>query len=184
MRILVAYETAYGSTAETAEAIGEALRACGSHVDVVRCREVRSVDGYDAFVVGAPVWASNWLKPAQAFVRRFREALARHPTAYFHASGAAGEAKTRDDIVEIMEPRLRRYAPEVEPVAIGAVGGVVDFDAYSLPIRLLMKAVVGRAGGPTSGRHDLRDWEQIRTWASQVYDIFAARASVDRNGAG
>lgn len=170
MRVLVAYETAHGSTVEIAEAIAEVLRERGAEVDVARCREVQDVAGYDAFVVGAAVWASNWLRSAQAFVRRFAETLAQRPTAYFHVSGAGGDDPEK--IAAIMEPRLRGYAPQVAPVAIGTFGGVVDYAKYNLPIRLIMKAVVGREGGPTSGRHDLRDWDAVRAWAGEVYELF------------
>ncbi len=177
MRVLVAYETAHGSTAEIAEAIAEALRSKGAEADVKRCRQLGSVDGYDAFIVGSPVWVGNWLKPAQAFLRRFEQTLAQRPVAYFHASGAAGRDDQRDEVVRIMAERLPAYAPSVKPLATGAFGGVVDFDRYNIALRLLMKMVVGRGGGATSGRHDMRDWDAIRSWADRVHEAFQERAS-------
>ncbi len=179
MKVLVAYETAHGSTTATAEAVADVLREHGAEVDVLRCRECRDVEGYDAYIVGSPVWGGNWLGPARKFVRRHQQTLTEHPTAYFHASGAGGEEETRGDVIALVEPRLRKYAPQVEPVAIGAFGGVIDFDLYNLPIRLIMKAIVGRAGRRTYGRHDLRDWEQIKAWAGEVYDLFAARLQAE-----
>ncbi len=179
MKVLIAYETAHGSTTATAEAVANALRERGAGVEVRRCRECRDIEGFDAYIIGAPVWGGNWLGPAKKFVRRHQAALAQHPTAYFHASGAAGVEESRADVIALMEPRLRKYAPRVEPVAIGAFGGVIDFDLYNLPIRLIMKAIVGRGGHRTYGRHDLRDWEQISAWANEVYDLFAARLAAD-----
>ncbi|MGC9317764.1 MAG: flavodoxin domain-containing protein [Armatimonadota bacterium] len=175
MRILVAYETAHGSTRETAEAIAEVLRERGAEVDVVRCRDVESVEGYDVFVVGAPVWAGNWLKPARRFVARHEDALASHPTAYFHCSAAAGGDESREEVAEQMAPRLRRYANSVEPVSVGNLAGVVDYSRYNLAVRLIMQAIMGRQRQPTEGRHDYRDWERIRGWAASVYDTFAER---------
>jgi menaquinone-dependent protoporphyrinogen oxidase len=175
MRVLVAYETAHGSTVELAETIGEALRDCGAEADVIRCREVDSVEGYDGFIIGAPVWGGNWIRPARAFVRRFEEALARRPVAYFHTSGAAGEEDQRDDVVRIMDEHLPGYAPSIEPLAVGAFGGVIDYDNYNLALRMVMKAVVGRGGGPTSGRHDMRDQDAIRAWTREVCNTFRER---------
>lgn len=172
MRVLVAYETAHGSTEEIAEAMAETLRECGAEADVKRCREVRDIAGYDAFIVGAPVWGGNWVKPARAFVRRFEQTLARRPVAYFHSSGAAGDPEQRDEIVRIMNERLPEYAPTVEPVDVAALGGVIDYDRYNFALRMVMKAIVGRGGGPTSGRHDLRDWDVIRAWAQKVCRVF------------
>ena len=175
MRVLVAYETAHGSTEEIAEAIAEALRECGAEADVARCREVRDVEDYDVFIVGAPVWGGNWLKPARAFVKRFDETLAERPVAYFHTSGAAGEPDQRDEVVRIMNERLPEYAPGVEPVDVAAFGGVIDYDSYNLALKLLLKAVIGREGGPTSGRHDMRDWEAIRKWSREMCGMFEER---------
>jgi menaquinone-dependent protoporphyrinogen oxidase len=175
MRVLVAYETAHGSTEEIAEAMAETLRECGAEADMQRCREVRDVAGYDAFIVGAPVWGGNWLKPARAFVARFEETLAERPVACFHTSGAAGEPDQRDEVVRIMGERLPEYAPTVEPVDIAAFGGVIDYDSYNLALRLVIKAVVGREGGPTSGRHDMRDWDAIRAWTEEICAAFEER---------
>jgi menaquinone-dependent protoporphyrinogen oxidase len=175
MRVLVAYETAHGSTREIAEAMAETLRECGATADLQRCREVSDLEEYDAFVVGAPVWGGNWLKPARAFVARFEEQFAGRPVAYFHTSGAAGEPDQRNEIVRIMNERLPVYAPSVEPVEIAAFGGLIDYDNYNFALKLLLKTVIGREGGPTSGRHDMRDWDAIRAWAAAMYGMFEER---------
>lgn len=175
MRVLVAYETAHGSTAETAERIAQVLRDRGAEIEVMRCRKVESVEGYDAFVVGSPIWAGKWLKPARRFVARHEGTLSSRPTAYFCASGAASREEGRADLERHVVPKLRSYAEGVEPVAIGNFAGVMNFQAYSLPLRLVMKAISKSQGAPTSGYHDLRDWEQIESWASEVYDLLAER---------
>ena len=80
MKILVAYETGHGTTAEIAEAIGEVMREAAAEVDVVRCRKVEDVSGYDAFVVGSPIWGFKWLKPATVFLKKNGELLCQRPT--------------------------------------------------------------------------------------------------------
>jgi menaquinone-dependent protoporphyrinogen oxidase len=172
MKVLVAYETAHGSTEEIAEAMAEALRECGADVEALRCREIETVGGHDAFIVGAPVWGGNWLKPARAFVKHFEDTLSERPVAYFHTSGAAGEPDQRDEVVRIMNEHLPQYAPSVTPVDVAAFGGVIDYDNYNLALKLVLKAVIGRDGGPTSGRHDMRDWDAIREWAREMYELF------------
>lgn len=87
-------------------------------------------------------------------------------------SGAAGIADERPEIVRIMNESLPEYAPSVKPVSIGAFGGVIDYDRYNFVLRMVMKSVVGRGGGPTSGRHDLRDWDEIREWTMEVQRLF------------
>ena len=175
MRVLVAYETAHGSTEEIAQAMAETLRECGAEAEVIRCRDVREVEDYDAVIVGAPVWGGQWLRPARKFVKRFEEALAQQPVAYFHTSGAAGEPDQRDEVVRIMNAHLPGYAPSVEPVSVAAFGGGIDYSKYNLGLRMLMKAIGGRGGGPTSGRHDMRDWDAIRAWARKTCRVFGER---------
>ena len=55
-RILVAYATKKGSTAEIAQAIGKELRTAGHLVDVTEMKSVSSLDGYNAVVIGAPFY--------------------------------------------------------------------------------------------------------------------------------
>ena len=175
MQVLVAYETAHGSTRETAETIADVLRERGAECDVVRCREAESIDGYDAYIVGSAIWALNWLRPARQLVLGNTDTLATAPVAYFCTSASGGRESGRAEVEEKVIPRLRDLAVEVTPVAIGNFGGVINYEAYNLPIRLVMKAILKAKGEPTSGYHDMRDWEQIRAWASEVYDLFAAR---------
>ena len=74
-----------------------------------------------------------------------------------------------------MFPKVRECAPSVEPIAIGNFAGTLNFSAYSLPMRLIMRLIVRKQGGPTSGYHDFRDWDGIRRWAGKVYDLLAQR---------
>ena len=51
-QILVAYTTMYGSTREVADTIAEEIRMRGFAVEVQQAREVRSLEGYAAVVLG------------------------------------------------------------------------------------------------------------------------------------
>ena len=82
-RVLVAYASKAGSTAEVAGAIGKRLAHAGLAVDVRRARNVRSVDGYAAVIVGSAIRAGQWLSEASGFVKTQKEALAARKTAYF-----------------------------------------------------------------------------------------------------
>jgi menaquinone-dependent protoporphyrinogen oxidase len=54
--VLVGYATRYGSTQQVAEAIAATLRECGLAVDNQPMREVRTLKGYGAVVLGAPLF--------------------------------------------------------------------------------------------------------------------------------
>ena len=66
--VLVAYATRYGSTQEVADKIAATLRQSGLTVEVQPAKQVRTLDGYRAVVLGAPLYMSDWLKEARNFL--------------------------------------------------------------------------------------------------------------------
>jgi menaquinone-dependent protoporphyrinogen oxidase len=63
--VLVAYATRYGSTQEVAETVATMLRVRGLEVDIQPMQEVRTLEGYRAVVLGAPLYVGRWHKDAQ-----------------------------------------------------------------------------------------------------------------------
>ncbi len=66
-RILVAYASRKGSTAEVAAAIGETLRMRGFDVDVASVNDHPSATGYAAVLIGSAVNAGQWLPTRHSF---------------------------------------------------------------------------------------------------------------------
>lgn len=176
MKVFVAYETGHGSTAETAEEIAKVIREAGADVEVQRCRDVKDPNGYDAYIVGSPIWVGKWLGPARAFVKDNASMLADHPTAIFMTSGAAVDEEGRQMVIDRWLPGILSAMSGVEPVAIGNFPGVLNFPEYNIAVRLMMKAICAVSGAPTSGVHDFRDMDEIRQWATETYEIFRGRA--------
>ena len=67
-RILVAYASRKGSTTGIAQAIGKELISEGYAVDVSEMRSVTSLAGYNAVVIGAPVYTGKVTGDVAAFV--------------------------------------------------------------------------------------------------------------------
>ena len=72
-RILVAYGTRYGSTREVAETVAATLGVQGIDTDVKQARDVRSLNGYDAVVLEAPLSISMKLPSPMAQPERAPE---------------------------------------------------------------------------------------------------------------
>ncbi len=81
-KVLVAYVTTSGSTAEVAEAIGETLGQEGAQVEVRQIKEIEDVSGYDAVIVGGPM-IMGWHGRAEKFLKNHRQALSQVPVACF-----------------------------------------------------------------------------------------------------
>jgi len=156
--ILVAYATKYGSTREVAEAVAATLRECGLAVDIQPMREVRTLAGYSAVVLGAPLFMFHWHKDALRFLSRHREALAERPVAVFALGPTHDDEKEWQDSRAQLDKELANL-PWLTPVALEMFGGKYDPAKLRFPINLL-------AGKEPAS--DLRDWAAIRAWASNL----------------
>ncbi len=164
-RILVGHATRYGSTQEVAEAIAATLREHGLEVDVRPLREVRELSGYNAIVLGAPLFMFHWHDDALHFLSRHRAALVELPVAVF----ALGPVHEPHDEVEWHESRgqldkeLTEF-PWFKPAALEIFGGKYDPARIRFPLSMFAGKV------PPS---DIRDWNAIRTWANDLAARFA-----------
>jgi menaquinone-dependent protoporphyrinogen oxidase len=159
-RVLVGYATRTGSTQEVAEAVAETLRASGLAADIRPVRDVRTLAGYDAVVLGAPLYMFRWHKDARRFLSRLRNALAERPVAVF-ALGPVHEPHDEQEWQASREQLDRALAayPWLTPVAIEMFGGKYDPATLRFPIRWF-------AGNEPAS--DLRDWAAIRAWARDL----------------
>jgi menaquinone-dependent protoporphyrinogen oxidase len=171
-RLLVAYATGHGSTQGVAERIGARLRESGAGADVLTVDEAVGLDlpGYDAVVLGSPVYNQRWLPEADRFVEAHAESLAALPLWLFSV-GTFGDTKRLIGGLMKREPRnipdlLRRLAPREYRV----FAGVIDRHQWPLFSRLFYYALGGRLG-------DNRDWDEIDLWARGIAQEL--RASTD-----
>jgi menaquinone-dependent protoporphyrinogen oxidase len=155
--ILVAYATRYGSTQEVAEAVAAALREGGQAVDCQPAKNVRSLDGYGAVVLGAPLYMFHWHKDAKSFLSRHQQALMVRPVAVFAMGPLKDEAKDWQDVRAQLDKELLKF-PWLAPVAAEVFGGKHDPAKLTFPHNLIPALKQMPAC-------DIRDWAAIRAWA-------------------
>ena len=78
-RVLVAYATKLGSTSEIAETIAHVLRDSGHRALALPARDVTTLAGWDAVILGSAVYAAYWQRDARRFTERFRDDLKARP---------------------------------------------------------------------------------------------------------
>ena len=164
--VLVGYATRYGSTQEVAEAVAATLRECGLAVDIQPMRQVRTLAGYSAVVLGAPLFMFRWHKDALRFLSRHRQALTQRPVAVF-ALGPTHDPydeKEWQDSRDQLDKELSKFS-WLTPVALEMFGGKYDPAKLRFPINWL-------AGKEPAS--DLRDWTAIRAWAADLKPILVA----------
>ena len=81
-KILIAYATMTGSTAEVAQVIAEEINKSGLQAEVLPMNQVKNLDDYAGVVVGAPM-IMGWHRSALGFLKKHRRALQRIPLAVF-----------------------------------------------------------------------------------------------------
>lgn len=172
--ILVAYGSRFGSTAEVADAIGMCLEQIGAFADVVPVDEVRSLDGYDAAVLGSAIRGGAWLPEVFRFLDTQHMALSRLPVAYFTLCMTLREntAESHRVVASYLEPLLRDF-PQIRPVSTGMFAGALDPDSLRPMARLMAEAVEFPSG-------DFRDWGEICKWAQGLLPLLSAEPHAAR----
>ena len=170
-KILLAYDTAWGSTEEIANFIGEELTKKGNEVAVQRVGEVGDMSGYDAIIVGAPIQNNAWIEGGVRFLTEHKAVLKEKPMAMFTVclGALAGPKGVMDATINPLLKQVRG----VKPLTVGCFPGVLDYPKYPPPVQFMLGRVLGQRGLPTEGRHDFRNWDGIRTWVDEVNGLLA-----------
>ena len=168
-RILVAYASKYGATAEIAEKIGQVLREAGLQVDVLPARDVSNLAPYKAVVLGSAVYIGSWRKEAAKLLKIQEEMLTQRPVWLF-SSGPTGEGNP----VELTQGwrlpgSLQPIADRIEPRDIAVFHGNIDERKLNFIEKWMLKNVKAASG-------DFRDWEAIAAWAAAIADALKETA--------
>ncbi len=159
MKVLVAYASKRGSTAEIAAAVAEELRGAGLDVDCVDSGEVKDLGGYDAVVLGSAVYTKRWRGDARHLLKRHRHKLEGLPFWVFSSGPVGDPANDNPDWAE--PPRTIAKVEELGGRGHVVFGGSVPDEPHGLAERAMVKNI------PPQFR-DRRDWDEIRAWARGI----------------
>lgn len=163
-KILVAYATRAGSTADVAALIGEILTEEGLQVDVRRMEDVRDLSPYSAVVAGSAIRGGKWLPEAMQFMRRNQKELAQKPFAPFMVCITLSMKNTR--IHDQVKDWLKPVRSMVKPVSEGYFAGALNFSKLPLTFGTFGMRIAAALGIFKTGDH--RDWNSIRAWAHNL----------------
>jgi menaquinone-dependent protoporphyrinogen oxidase len=158
VKVIVTAASKHGSTEEIAQEIAGVLAEKGLEVTQLLPDDVRSVNEYDAVVLGSAVYAGHWLKPAKELVDRLGQALAERPVWLFSSGPIGDPPKPEEDPVDVAEVMESTKAGHHKVFAGKLVKKELSFGE---------KAIVLALRAPEG---DFRDWEDIRAWATDIAD--------------
>lgn len=174
-RTLILYATTEGHTAKIVQRIAQRLQAIRHVVETHHADAVPSglnPLAYDGIIVGASIHYGHHPRYLRVLVQRYRMALTSRPSAFFSVSLSAGGPGARPGTAQrYLETFLRQvdwYPPQAATFA-----GALQYSKYGTFKRILMRMIVGMAGGDTDATRDYEytDWETVDRFA----DAFAQR---------
>ncbi|WP_042418214.1 flavodoxin domain-containing protein [Streptacidiphilus anmyonensis] len=157
-RVLVAYASRSGATAEIAQWLAERLRSEGEALDVTVAEVSDALDpsGYDVVVLGSALYEGRWLRSASRFARRHRHDLD-HAWVWTFSSGPLDDSASTCDIAATNSAdRASRHLLARDHVTFG---GRLAPDSRGW---LAHAMVEGGHGG------DFRDRARIDAYADQI----------------
>ena len=180
MKSLIAYATRYGATKGTSEEIARIMEEENIDAKIADLKEekIKDISEYDLVVVGSTMAMGNWASEAEDFVRRFQEDFGSKKLALFISSLKPIEEKQgkTDLVAKIqkvgLDDKITKY--NLKPIATAIFGGVVDYNKMNFLIRKGMeigyKSPLLKHGFEEvePGVYDLRDWDEIRSWANDL----------------
>ena len=180
MNVLLVYATSYGATKGTSEVIARILREENFDVRVVNAREekVKDISEYELVVVGSGMAMGNWVSEAEDFLKRFQKDLGNKKLALFISSlKTVEEREGKTDLVAKirktgLEDKILKY--HLKPISLGFFGGVMNYNKMGFLTRKAMevgyKSQLQKNGFKEvePGVYDLRDWDEIRSWAKEL----------------
>ena len=167
-RVLVAYGSKYGSTAEIAERIGETLREAGLPVDIRRAGEVDELGSYGAIILGSGVYGRRWTRDARMLLGRLRPG---EHEVWLFSSGWIG--KPPPSPAKLVSPRIHRAASRLSAHDDAVFGGRVPVDPSGPIARIMARAT-------PEEQKDARDWASIEAWARGIARTLSREAAPTR----
>ncbi len=172
-QVLVAYGTRYGSTREVAETVAATLVEQGIQTDVKQAREVRSLDGYDAVVLGTPLYMGALHKDVRALLEKNQAALEHKPFALF----ALGPIKADDGRDASREQLLTALSKLAVPTPASTAVFVGAYDPARLGFKDKMIAALPASLLHGEPAHDDRDWDAVRAWTRGLAERLTAEVA-------
>jgi menaquinone-dependent protoporphyrinogen oxidase len=162
MRVLVAYGSQFGSTAQIAERIAHILRQEGHDAAAATVDEALDPAAFDAAVVGSAVHAGHWLQTAGSFLDRNQVELTSRPVWLF-SSGPLGDRAVAAPQPEPKEvaSAMRSIGPRGHRVFAGSFDrATADFSGLGFIANTVVRRFLPNG--------DWRDWDAIEAWARSI----------------
>jgi menaquinone-dependent protoporphyrinogen oxidase len=164
-RVLVAYDSKHGSTADIAEKIGDVLCENGFRVDMRPALKVEEISPYDAIVIGSPMYYATFLPGALKFLERHRNILAVKKVALFVTSTSVDKetGMVNTNLLRLISSSVLSKFPEIKIIEpVGLMPGKFYFKEI-FPVEVVN---FKQTGYDEVG--DLLNYDFVRSWTEEI----------------
>jgi menaquinone-dependent protoporphyrinogen oxidase len=173
VKVLIAYCSRSGSTAEVAQAIGATMSRAGLAADVKPIGEVEQIPQDAAVILGVALYIGHFPKEFHAFLERFHNQLGGLRPWVFVLGPTEKERKQFAGAEEQARKELNKH-PWLRITDMRILGGKFDPQHLNLPfpMSLIMKLPANpmRKLPPS----DIRDWDWIERWAHAIAETLTS----------
>ena len=166
-KVLVSYQTLYGSTKEAAALIADTLeKDYGFQADIYRLEENKALpdsSDYENIIIGSCIFHGKWGRSAEEFLKKD---FSNKNIAVFVCAGLAGEEKLHNQSHRVFLEEVLENHPNVKPVSMQAFGGRVP--KAKIPHVWFLQTMKKIAGFD----YDTRDMEKVKEWAHELGKLF------------
>lgn len=172
--VLIAYSTVDGHTLKIARSLAGTIerRGCDCRVLAIDSVDSTTVGSADCVVIGASIRYGRHRPSVSAFIQRNIDLLRTRPGAFFSVNLVARKpGKSEPERNPYCRRFLQRSAWKPQHVAVFA--GRLDYPAYSVFDRALIRLIMWITGGPTDPKTvvEFTDWQQVRAFGEQMADL-------------
>jgi menaquinone-dependent protoporphyrinogen oxidase len=143
----------------------------------VKEEKIRDISEYDLIVVASGMRMGKWVSEAEDFLKKFHKEFEHKKLALFCSSVAAIAEKegNTEEVAKIrkkaLEDKVSKYG--LKPVMTTLFGGILNYNKMGWMTRGMEVAFKSRLQNTgfkeaEPGVYDLRDWDEIRNWATEL----------------
>ncbi|MCB9457541.1 MAG: hypothetical protein H6671_16265 [Anaerolineaceae bacterium] len=166
MNVLLAYATTHGSSAEIAQFMGKVLEEKGHKATISNVVHINTIEEYDAFVIGSPIYVGTWMPELSTFLKAFAPQLAAHPVYLWVSCIRILEENGQEHVLEFYLQHDLLHDLKVREV--GTFAGRLNLEETDWNERWTLAARYDGGTWPSSFNGDFRNWDTIRQWAEKI----------------
>jgi menaquinone-dependent protoporphyrinogen IX oxidase len=172
-KVGIYFASKHGQTKKIARFLAAQLRDRNANVALVNLRDSAArraaPGGFDAVLVGAPVYQGGYFRTVRRFTKMHRCELMSVPKSGFFSVSLSATPQTREAFLESIGP-VRGFLDDVSwtPGWIASFAGALNYLEYNPLIRGVMRRISSDHGGPTDIRRDyeLTRWLEVAQFAA------------------